>query len=239
MMAATMIFEIAVRLPPAAGRCAASRRQRGDDRDDLCRHVLVVAQSRARRQGLRGEAAEDCALEFVERMLLRNDWAAIGPAQALAGAPSRCEVSEAWLRRCADNFARNVLRRGRRISRRELPWPERKSDDGESRAWEGPATGETPETRLLREEVGRQVWEAVRRLTPAQQDLFERHFLRGVSVGEMAEALGRSPHAVSQALLTLRIRLRGILVRQGLDEEEAWKHLGASEVGREAFFIYK
>jgi DNA-directed RNA polymerase specialized sigma24 family protein len=169
-----------------------------------------------------GDDAEDCALEFVERMLLRQDWRVLGPIKANTGRGALPEepVVEAWLLRCAANFAHNFRRRGWRIAARELPWPERENSDGARSPWEGPADPNTPELLLLRTELERQVQASVGRLTSMQQDLFERHVLREESLQEIAQALGRSPHALSQALLTLRRRLRGLLERQGVDEAE-------------------
>lgn len=206
----------------------------------VCRRVLHVAQTQARRQGLRGEAAEDCALEFVERMLLADDWRALRPPgqeqvdrQRTPPEPS----SEAWLRRCAGNFARNVHRRDVRLSQRERVWPEWRDDEGEGPDWEPVALQETPEARLLRSELAQRIEAAARRLTPAQRELFERILVDEESVGEVAASLGRTPHAVSQALLTLRQRLRGLLERQGLDERAVEEYLGASEAGRAASYF--
>lgn len=201
----------------------------------MCRRVLHVAENQAYRQGLRGEAAEDCALEFLERMLLTDDWRALHPPEREQTARPQTPQepsSEAWLRRCAGNFARNARRRDVRLSRRERVWPEWRDDEGEGPSWEPAAPQESPEARLLRGELARRIETAVRHLTPAQRELFERILVDGEPVGEVAASLGRTPHAVSQSLLTLRQRLRAQLERQGLDERDVREYLEPSEANQ-------
>lgn len=187
----------------------------------LCRRILQVAQARARRQGIVGEAAEECALQFLERMLQRS-WRSLRPPNACS---SGGEVSEAWLRRCADNFARNVRRHWTHVHRWEAPWPEWAGPDGERQAWDCPDGGADPEARLLRDELLGRIQAAARRLTPAQQFLFEAYFLDEASIPALAAATGQTPHAVSQSLSNIRRRLRAILERQGLDERVAREYI--------------
>ena len=210
------------------------KERQGAECDAICQHVIQVVSVRARRWGLSGEASEDCALEFVERMLLHDDWRPLHPAQASASSGSESgsrqyRVSEAWLRRCADNFVHNVRRRWERISRNEQPWPQWSALESIEAPGELPSQSESPEQALLRGEFEQRLYASVRQLTPAQQELFERHFLGDETVADLAATTGRSAHAVSQALLTIRKRLRGLLERQGIDELAAREYLHAQE----------
>lgn len=196
----------------------------------LCRRILQVAQARARRQGIVGEAAEECALQFLERMLQRT-WQALHPpnARPAGGDVSSAggDVSEAWLRRCADNFARNVRRHWTRVHRWEARWPDWAGPEGERQDWDCPDgdANSNPEVRLLREELLGRIHAAAQQLTPAQQFLFERYFLDDASIPSLAAATGQTPHAISQSLSNIRKRLRAILERQGLDEQVAREYI--------------
>jgi DNA-directed RNA polymerase specialized sigma24 family protein len=87
------------------------RQQNSETR--FCQHVLVVGMAHARRQGLDAEDCQDCAMEFVERML--SVLHARGPALLLH--PNLA----AWLAVCAHHHACNFRRALHRHSRPCLP----------------------------------------------------------------------------------------------------------------------
>jgi len=196
----------------------------------LCHRVLRLAEACAERQGLRGEAAEECALQFLERLLLQCTWRTLQPPPA-----AKAGLPEAWLRRCADNFAKNMRRQRSRIHRHEAPWPEWAGSEGDSHTWDCPAVDDTPEESLLRQELARRIRQATKQLTPSQQLLFEHHYVEGASVTRLAEGTGQTPHAVSQSLFNIRKRLRAILERQGLGEDAARDYLNAASCERLRF----
>src|SRR5207249_2965054 len=171
----------------------------------------------ALRHGLPDREIEDCAIEFVTRMLhfgRRDHW----PHEP---GPGR----EAWLRECADNWARTVRRRLARISCREVVWTETVTGEGLEGNGNLCSHVAGPEAQLLEKELHRRIMDAVERLTPAQQILFDGYFCMGESVPELVERTGRSPQAVRRALTTIRQRLRAVLERQALDETEAREYL--------------
>src|SRR5438445_9923740 len=109
--------------------------------DDLCRMLLKLAGSVARRRGLTREDAEDCAAEFARRMLGRPECAAhLGP-------DGHC--FPAWLHRCAENHVTDFCRAKERLGQHEQPWPETVHSDGAPVAWDCVDSTPLPEARLL------------------------------------------------------------------------------------------
>jgi DNA-directed RNA polymerase specialized sigma24 family protein len=131
-------------------------------------------------------------------------------------------VPEAWLTRCAINWARNACRGDRRRQHRERCFADLASaaDSGETTA---SPSGLLPEFCLLSAELLGQVREAMRLagLTPVQARLLEDYYLRGTRIIDLASASARSPNAVRQELWSLRQRLRAALTQQmGWDAAE-------------------
>lgn len=206
---------------PGAGETAASAvapsrpaagEQPEEEREEFCRQVLEIGLAQARRAGLAGEAAQDCALGFVAHILLHQE--GLPP-----GSPP---VTEAWLHRCAFNWAHNELRHTRRLRFHEALWA-----DPTAAATPG-AVSDSPETLLIRAELHARIAAVVARLLPGQRTLFVRHYHQGQAAAEIAAALGRTPNAVRQALWALRHRLRVLFEEAGLDEEESAQYLCAA-----------
>ncbi len=176
-----------------------------------------LARRGGRRAGLNAEDAEDCAAQFVERMLTAS------PPTSNAGA---------WLRRCARNHVVDCIRaRGRRLSH-ECDWPETISESGQSMPCDYP--GETPgaDADLLRNEFWSRLMAALAEIAPTPQQIFLRHHLNGETIQNLAIAFDRTPHAVDQDLLRARQRLRAVLERQGLTESELRQYLAEGPVLR-------
>jgi RNA polymerase sigma factor (sigma-70 family) len=187
---------------------------------ELYLHLFRLARASALRHGLPDREVEDCAIEFVTRMLhynRRDHW----PHEP---GPGR----EAWLRECADNWARTVRRRLARIQCREVVWTETVTGEGFNGNGALCSHETTPEARLLEKELHRRIMGAVERLTPAQQELFDGYFCLGESIPELVERTGRSAQAIRRALSTIRQRLRAVLERQALDETEAREYLSVA-----------
>jgi RNA polymerase sigma factor (sigma-70 family) len=204
----------------AVGQNGNGRRSHGDrgvTGGELYLHLFRMARASAMRHGLPDREIEDCAIEFVTRMLRydrRDHW----PHEP---GPGR----EAWLRECADNWVRTVRRRLARISCREVFWTETVTGEGLEGSGALCSHVASPEAQLLEKELHGRIMDAVGRLTPAQQELFDGYFCMGESVPDLVERTGRTPQAVRRALTTIRQRLRQVLERQALDETEAREYL--------------
>src|SRR5437016_2091098 len=77
--------------------------------------VLAVARHHARRFGISADDVEDCAMDFVERMLDKDRRATYLTLPL--------DHRDAWLHRCAMNHACNFSRGLSRRRHREVPWP--------------------------------------------------------------------------------------------------------------------
>lgn len=152
--------------------------------------------------GLTIDDAEDCADEFVGKMVDR------GRRAGWNGNP-------AWLQRCADNHARDYRRRLLCRQGDRLP-------DGEDETRQVDSARQCVEeplhVGLLRAELYQKVGAAVSRLHPLHRDLVVRHYGEGKSARIIAQETGRTEHAVTQALSAARRRLGGLLGEMGLDE---------------------
>jgi hypothetical protein len=77
----------------------------------------------------------------------------------------------------------------------------------------------------MRGEFWKRLAPALAGLTPMQQRLLVG-YLHGEPVSALAGATGRTPHACSQALQRVWIRLRGAAERSGLTQRELRSYLG-------------
>lgn len=179
--------------------------------------ALVLVRRYGRRAGLDVEDAEDCAAQFVERMLM------ISPPASGAGM---------WLRRCARNHAIDCVRAQKRRLTHECCWPETVSDGGQPSAWDYPDGRRDVDADLMRDEFWQRLLVALAQLDLVPQQIFLRYHLDGDSVVRLAAAFNRTPHAVEQTLLRARKRLRAVLERQGLTEAELLQFLAEAPVLR-------
>lgn len=105
----------------------------------------------------------------------------------------------AWIIRIASNIACTYLRK--QIT--------------ESRLYEklqtSPSFNATPENELAAKEITRRIREAVLRLNPSERRVFELSRDRGMSIPEIAESLGLSPHTIKNQLTTALKAIRSSL----------------------------
>ncbi len=179
---------------------------------ELCLSILLIARRSGRSVGLGADAVEDCAMEFLVH-LLEDD------GRRLKQAPSHPALFP-WLRRCARNFACNVLRSQVAVARRQEPMVPETLDRG---------IGETVLRAVDRDSLRVEFWSlmfsSIRGLSRTHQEILIRFYVSGQSVEELALEMDRTPHAVEQALFRARKRLREELVRHGIDETDLLAYL--------------
>jgi DNA-directed RNA polymerase specialized sigma24 family protein len=169
---------------------------------DSERSLLHFAYRIARRQGLDEDDAQDCAIEFVERMLLDET-----RAVALARMP------DAWVHRCATNYAHNYRRARQRV-----------------RTWEAGEVATTgkhelisPDTllsRLIGEVTWCRVCDLLGSLDPGQISLLGLGPDHRSASTCVETTNGSVAAARRQARARLRSRLRGALQRRGVEEAD-------------------
>ncbi|HLK59422.1 MAG TPA: hypothetical protein VKU00_22870 [Chthonomonadaceae bacterium] len=180
-----------------------------------CLRLLAIGQTCAVLQGFRDAEAEDCAHEFRLHYLMarREDKALVLPPSA----------SDALLFTCATRWAQNWARRERREHQRRV-----------GNGVEGslptcvvdlPDPALSPEAQVLQKELLECLCVVLLALTPADRALFVRAWLQMESPTAIAQATGRSPGAVREALSALRRRVRPLLAASGLDLAEARDYL--------------
>lgn len=180
------------------------------------KQLLELARRRGVYAGLDAAAAEDCAAAFVEQMLEKRP-TLLNETRG----PERLR----WLCCCARNFARDFKRRELRHTAIELVWPER-TDSNDCLfilVVQDKCIG--PHGLLLRQEFWKRVEIVRAKLPPDQQILFVSFYLNGDSVLSIAQATGRTPAAVRQALVRLRKHLKSLLEKDGLTETELCEYL--------------
>jgi RNA polymerase sigma factor (sigma-70 family) len=160
----------------------------------------------ARRNGLSSEDPEDCAMEFVRRILTDE---VVVPTSL---SPARLD---AWLKRTTHNHVIDFLRAKNRIGRHEIYVGERMPESVSD-------TGDLPETFLLRAEVQERVRACLSRLCPYHKELLLRHHVEGESIRELAAFYKSTPNAIKQALYYARSRLKKMLLQEAGNEEEPW-----------------
>jgi RNA polymerase sigma-70 factor (family 1) len=138
------------------------------------------------------EAAEEVIQEVFLRLWQQRD--------KLSGIRN----PRAWIIRIASNISITYLRK----------------QTTESRLYERlkakPSFNATPENELATKEITKQIREAVLRLNPSERRVFELSRDRGMSIPEIAESLGLSPHTVknqlSAALKAIRSSLSKVIL---------------------------
>lgn len=201
------------------GRGRATDEHGAAEEGDPVAGLQRAARSCALRLGLSRETADDCAIELLERLDRK------GLLTDMRARPQR--YCAAWRRRCAANAAKNAHRRCARLRAREILWTELTSGDAPNSGLDVPDPAPSQDALLLRRELCRRVLAAADQLNATQRQLFEGYFLRGESADELAISQQRTPHAIREALVVIRRRLRAVLRRRGLDEAELRDYLAA------------
>jgi RNA polymerase sigma factor (sigma-70 family) len=171
------------------------------------KQVFAIAYQQANRMSLQREEAEDCAMEFMRRVLSL-------PPTTRPTAPFTPETL-LWLHRCARNHASNHVRRLARRRQTERTWTECFGAAAERFSQSCMARGAGPRTLTMRGELWRQVRAALKQLSPSQRELFVRYHLRNYSISDLANRFDRTPHAVEEALSHTRKRLALLLIGEG------------------------
>lgn len=176
--------------------------------------IFAIALFQASRAGLQREDAQDCAMDFVVRLLGKQEASKNTVPEPLVGRTA------AWLQRCAHNHACNYARSLSRRRQREQSWTDRFGANGDLAEETRMATGPGPRTLVLRRELWKQIATALERFTPDQREIFIRFHIRRENTRELAVRFKRSPHAVEECLSNVRKRLATLLRSYGWTEEE-------------------
>lgn len=169
---------------------------------------LLIGKLHAVRQDLDADLAEDCAIEFVEKMLRSN----------LISADGNEQEKVAWIHLCAKRFALNYIRSIARRNRHEVACSLLVDADTFPATAEDQDETNSPHAVVLRHEFWQQMIAAVNLLCPRQKTYLYRHHVRGETVQEIADAHHCTEHSVEQTLLRARQRLRILLLRRQWDE---------------------
>ena len=73
----------------------------------------------------------------------------------------------------------------------------------------------TPESRYLKSEQQRALWQAIFTLSPLDRELVTLHYFSGLPLTEIAEVLGKSHAATRQRMVRLRAALKQRMEEQG------------------------
>lgn len=129
--------------------------------------------------------------------------------------PDNADSFEAWLRRIAENNLRDAIRGLER--QKQLP-PSRRIHDSAAReeSYVGlyeqlAATSSTPSRTVGRQDVRRLIESAIDKLPPDYSRTVRMYDLEGRSIGEVAEAMGRSTGAVHMMRVRAHERLAELL----------------------------
>ena len=118
-----------------------------------------------------------------------------------------------WLYRIVTNVALDHLRR--RSSRREDQAPASEEFDGTSRDFfdRQPElrAAANPEKRLLGQELGQQIQEAMKRLSPRERMVFEMKHYQGLRLRAIGDLLGTSEETAKNSLFRATRKLRASL----------------------------
>ena len=184
--------------------------------DEQSTHVLKIVRDQAKQSKLSDEDAEDCAMSFLLHLFIY--------LEAHPSLSSQSKLSEPWLDRCADNWVINAFLRESRKRYHEISFTFENffaEDEDDQLTIEIASEKLSPEESVMRIELVQRILSTVSTLTPAQQELFKRHFLNSEEVKELASESHSHLNAIYQAIWALRKRLRSLLVHQGLSVQEA------------------
>ncbi len=124
-----------------------------------------------------------------------------------------------WLHRIAANLVRDEVKSGR--ARLEVTETSLAPEDQEAPRLDNPAAEcEQPEQQLLSGEMSQEVWSALDELSAEQRAAVVMHHMEGMSVAEIAEAMGVRPGTIMSRLARAREALRARLSQyvEGSDE---------------------
>ncbi len=167
---------------------------------NLLQHALALAQRDASVLRLVYDDAQDYVTSFEVLV-----WRAI-----VSGAAPPFEEEwrhKPWLRRCLYHHKIAFVIADERRREHEAAWPAETPEPSLS-DFSRMLTSPTPEEALCRKEQAVHLHEAISHLRPSPRRLVIAYYFEGKSLQELAESLGRTPHAMAQSLHDARVRLR-------------------------------
>jgi len=112
-----------------------------------------------------------------------------------------------WLHRIAANLVRDEVKSGH--ARLEVTTSVLRGDDDDAPEFDSRAeTGENPEHQVVAGEMSREVWSALEALSEDQRAAVVMHHMEGMSVEEIAQAMGVRPGTIMSRLARAREALR-------------------------------
>lgn len=192
----------------------------------LVYQLLAAARLHAARQRVKPDLAEDCAGEFVLRLLLRH--ARPGGLLPLDG-QGQCPA--AWLNRAAINHVKNFRRDQMCHERHTVLWADLDfAENGPGAAQPSdantgavnlqdlgdPSAAPSLDAFVLRAEFWDRARSVLARLPVERRALFVRHRVEGESLEQIAASLGKSPDAVRKDVARSHARLQKLLAGQGV-----------------------
>lgn len=186
--------------------------------EEHCRKAAKMAYNCAISNGMGQEDAKDCKIAFLLHLMLYLQ------AHATQFKPE--DMTDEWLLTCANNFAHNLSRNERRRTRLIVSCDQCESSEFAEDVV--PSSLPSPEGVVLNSELLHRILDVVATLNSSQRDLFQRHFLNEETVNELAHSSGKTPNTIHQAIWSLRQRLKTLLTRSNLNEQEARDYLQAA-----------
>lgn len=184
----------------------------------LYESLAHIAHHQAKRLGLNQDDAEDYVSNFLLKCLQLDP-----------------DCSIVYLIRAGHNAALDYLRSDCRIHRWErLFSPTDATDLSSSFSLRLKPSDEVPHIHFLVKEFRFIVGEAVTELSAEQQTIWRLLIIEERSAIDVSLLMGRSPHAVRQAMTSIRKHLRTILARHGFDANTAQEYFcefGKSHTG--------
>lgn len=134
----------------------------------------------------------------------------------------RCGLlPEAWLRTCAENFARDFLDEKKRRRERDACFSELRieSSAGQSQSFDYQSAEPGPYQVLAKKELRKNIETALDQIDGLARDLIVRHYYSCETWVEMGASLGQTPCALRKRVKRALHRIFTILERAGLDSD--------------------
>jgi hypothetical protein len=179
--------------------------------DVLVPYLAYIGRSHGERIGIHENDLDDCAITFVERMVLLHENKL---RQNLANG------SFYWIHTCAKNHALAFQDTLNAIKWRHIPLRDPRASARMRIRRERLRMAHHPEHCVVRSYLLGEVVSCIECLKPEIQELLIRRYLLGEPIREVAASTGRSIHAANQALTRAKMTIRGHLDRRGLVNSE-------------------
>ena len=195
---------------------------RPQEQERYAQQLHQIACYHARRLLQRQEDREDCAMDFVGRMLR---------LEALERGEAKFH-SNAWLHRCARRHTLNWIRSLRRQEYRAQLFSQKEREILVD-------TAPPPDDLYLSVVFWRQFAQTLGQVAERPCRLFVGFYIQGYSTEELAQKFGMAPHAVEQSLLRTRRRLRGLLEQKGWNDSAVLEYIATLRAPIDLAFVWK